>query len=147
MKKREFHAGNFILFILSVLLVAVLVTLFLLARGNGDGKEEGRGNSTDYFNGEIVKITSDGMIERTTFVVNEFYFTQRTWGFDSICREHTGKPTADNELEDLLDICGYFGMTEDEVMYLLEMGYSYDEIEEFLWNPRLYEREVLCQEL
>ena len=101
----------------------------------------------DVEDGEIVKITSDGMIERTTFVVNEFYFTQRTWGFDSICREHTGKPTADNELEDLLDICGYFGMTEDEVMYLLEMGYSYDEIEEFLWNPRLYEREVLCQEL
>ena len=38
-------------------------------------------------------------------------------------------------------------MTEDEVMYLLEMGYSYDEIEEFLWNPRLYEREVLCSEI
>jgi len=61
MKKREFHAGNFILLILSVLLVAVLVILFLLARGNGDGKEEGRGNSTDYFNGEIVKITEEDL--------------------------------------------------------------------------------------
>ena len=101
----------------------------------------------DVEDGEIVKITSDGKMERTTFVVNEFYFTQRTWEFGSICREHSGKPTVDDGLEDLLDICGYFGMTEDEVMYLLEMGYSYDEIEEFLWNPRLYEREVLCQEL
>ena len=101
----------------------------------------------DIEDGEIVKITSDGKMERTTFVVNEFYFTQRTWEFGSICREHSGKPTVDDGLEDLLDICGYFGMTEDEVMYLLEMGYSYDEIEEFLWNPRLYEREVLCQEL
>ena len=101
----------------------------------------------DVEDGEIVKITSDGVIERCTFVVNEFYFTQRTWGFDSICREHSGKPTADDGLEDFLDICGYFGMTEDDIMYLLEMGYSYDEIEEFLWNPRLYEREVLCSEI
>ena len=99
----------------------------------------------------IVKISPNGHIDFSEFKVNEFEYPAHTlWSFDTMQQPGTKyKPVScpDDELEDLLDICGYFGMTEDEVMYLLEMGYSYDEIEEFLWNPRLYEREVLCSEI
>ena len=96
--------------------------------------------------GMIVKITPDGNIDSTEFKVNEFGYPAHTlWSFDTMQQPGTKyKPVSclDDELEDLLDICGYFGMTEDEVMYLLEMGYSYDEIEEFLWNPSLYQDEI-----
>ena len=99
----------------------------------------------------IVKISPNGHIDFSEFKVNEFGYPAHTlWSFDTMQQPGTKhKPIfcPDDELEDLLDICGYFGMTDDEVMYLLEMGYSYDEIEEFLWNPRLYEREVLCSEI
>ena len=101
--------------------------------------------------GMIVKNSPNGHIDFSKFKVNEFGYPAHTlWSFDTMQLPRTKhKPVSspDDELEDLLDICGYFGMTEDEVMYLLEMGYSYDEIEEFLWNPRLYEREVLCSEI
>ena len=96
--------------------------------------------------GMIVKITPDGNIDFSEFKVNEFGYPAHTlWSFDTMQQPETKyKPVSlpDDELEDLLDICGYFGMTEDEVMYLLEMGYSYDEIEEFLWNPSLYQNEI-----
>ena len=96
--------------------------------------------------GMIVKITPDGNIDFSEFKVNEFGYPAHTlWSFDTMQQPGTKyKPVSlpDDGLEDLLDICGYFGMTEDEVMYLLEMGYSYDEIEEFLWNPSLYQDEI-----
>ena len=38
------------------------------------------------------------------------------------------------EYEDLLDICSYFGVTRKQVFQLLQMGYSYDEIEDYLFS-------------
>lgn len=53
----------------------------------------------------------------------------------------------DDELEQLLSICGCFGVTEDEVMQMLEMGYTYDDIEDWLFCPTAYKRALLEEEL
>ena len=53
----------------------------------------------------------------------------------------------DDELEQLLNICGCFGVTEDEVLQMLEMGYTYDDIEEWLFCPTAYKRALLEGEL
>ena len=47
----------------------------------------------------------------------------------------------------LVDMAGYFGITEDEVRYMREMGYSYDEIEEFLVCPGAYETALMNGEI
>jgi len=44
----------------------------------------------------------------------------------------------------LIELCGYFGVDEEDVMYLYEMGYSISEIEEFIMNPHLLD-EVFCE--
>ncbi len=96
--------------------------------------------------GELVKITADGQIFRDHFTVKEVYYPSLRHFYPKH-QPITPSIEPDEELEDLLDLCGYFGMTEDDVMYMLECGYSYDEIEEFFWNPGLYEQECLCAEL
>lgn len=53
----------------------------------------------------------------------------------------------DDELEQLLNICGCFGVTEDEVMQMLEMGYTYDDIEDWLFCPTAYKQALLEGEL
>ena len=87
--------------------------------------------------GDIIKISSDGHISTTTFQKPTYLLPRRTWF-----------PTAmhnvdeDSAFEEMLELCGYFGMCEEDLIYLREMGYSYDEIEEFLWNPSLYQDEI-----
>ncbi len=85
------------------------------------------------------------MIERGTFQVNEFDFLPHSrYHLGTLSSFSTIKPIAtanDDALEELLELCGYFGMDEDTVMYLWDCGYTLDEIEEFLWEPDLLRRE------
>ena len=53
----------------------------------------------------------------------------------------------EDALEELLEMCGYFGVSEDVVLYLHEMGWSYDEIEQSLWNPEVLDSELMLEEL
>lgn len=82
----------------------------------------------DVKNGDILKIDAQGNLSGDTF---------QTMFYDSFFRycpwEDESEP--DEALETLLLMCHCFGVTEDEVMELLEMGYSYDEIEYFLSEP------------
>lgn len=82
----------------------------------------------DVKNGDILKIDAQGHISGDTF---------QTMFYDSFFRycpwENENDP--DEALETLLLMCHCFGVTEDEVLELVEMGYSYDEIECFLNEP------------
>lgn len=49
------------------------------------------------------------------------------------------KAEFDKSYAALIDTAGYFGIDEEEVIYLYEMGYSLAEIEEFIMNPKLME--------
>ncbi len=82
----------------------------------------------DVKNGDILKIDAQGNLSGDTFqtVFYDPFFRYCPW-------EDESEP--DEALETLLLMCHCFGVTEDEVMELMEMGYSYDEIEYFLNEP------------
>ena len=42
----------------------------------------------------------------------------------------------------LLEMCGYFGVAPEEVQRLIDLGFSYDEIEMMLWEPEGVEEEL-----
>ena len=97
--------------------------------------------------GDILLIDCCGNIQRSKFTPKEDdwhgfrCFSSGLYGWDSIA-------PADDPLDDsyaaLIELCGYFGVDEDDVMYLFEMGYSLAEIEEMIMNPSMLE-EVLCE--
>ena len=89
--------------------------------------------------GDIIRITKAGEISRGHF--QPTLYTPYKVSFNS----ETSDTDAGFDL--LLDMCGYFGVSEEEVRYLIDMGYSYDEIEEFLLNPSLLDEEYFYSEL
>ena len=84
----------------------------------------------DVKNGDILKIDAWGNLSGDTFQTTFYdpFFRYCSW-------EDESEP--DEALETLLLMCHCFGVTEDEVLELLEMGYSYDEIEWFLNEPEV----------
>jgi len=44
-------------------------------------------------------------------------------------------------------MCGYFGVTPEEVQRLIDLGFSYDEIEMMLWEPSVLEEELEMAEV
>lgn len=90
----------------------------------------------DVKNGDILKIDAQGNLSGNTF---------KTMFYDPFFRDYMlweDESESDEALETLLLMCRCFGVTEDEVLDLLEMGYSYDEIEWFLNEPE-GRREIL----
>ncbi len=79
-------------------------------------------------NGDILKMDAWGNLSGDTFQTM-FYDP-----FFRYCPWEENEP--DEALEMLLLMCHCFGVTEDEVMELVEMGYSYDEIEGVLNEPK-----------
>ena len=89
----------------------------------------------DVKNGDILKIDARGNPSGDSFQTMFYdpFFRYCPW-------EDESEP--DEALETLLLMCHCFGVTEDEVLELVEMGYSYDEIEWFLNEPE-GRREIL----
>ena len=96
-------------------------------------------NITD---GDLLKISSGGEITRDTFDLLPEYLPRRAW-FPSAMRQYD----PEDALEELLEMCGYFGVSEDVILYLHEMGCTYDEIEEYLWNPSVLNDELMLEEI
>ncbi len=81
----------------------------------------------DVKNGDILKIDARGNLSGDTF---------QTMFYDPFFRYCPWEENEQDEaLETLLLMCHCFGVTEDEVLELVEMGYSYDEIECVLNEP------------
>ncbi len=111
--------------------------------------------------GDMIRIKPDGKIERDKFRVqpafdSRFMYSRYSFGLtDLLCNDDCmdSEETEINmeEYEDLLDLCCYFGVTKKQVFQLLRMGYSYDEIEDYLftYEEQLEENDLcdLCCEI
>ena len=83
--------------------------------------------------GEILRISSDGSLTRSKFKVQD--------NFDSIAWMQYAYDWEDDyytqQEQLLLEMCGCYGITEDDVILLLDYGYTADEIEDMLGNHTL----------
>ena len=85
--------------------------------------------------GEILEITPNGKISRSTFTMQDYIhtmFNPYNWDYAKWWME-------DEREELLLEYCGTFGVSEEEVELLLEVGYNPDEIEELLMDTAAME--------
>ena len=83
----------------------------------------------DTVDGDILKINCYGSIERSGFDTN------RDYKFGGWYDDYDMYYTMHEQL--LLDMCGCFGVDEDDVIMLLDYGYSADEIEAMLCDYSL----------
>ena len=80
----------------------------------------------DTVDGDILKINCTGAIERSGFD------THRDLKFGGWYDDYDMYYTMHEQL--ILDMCGCFGVDEDDVIMLLDYGYSADEIEAMLMD-------------
>ena len=88
--------------------------------------------------GEILEITPNGKINRSTFTMQDYIhslFNPYNWDYAKWWME-------DEREELLLEYCGTFGVSEEEVQLLLEVGYDPDEIEELLMDTVAMEEAI-----
>ena len=93
--------------------------------------------------GDIICLDRYGNIQRGQFTPKEDDWRNSHFFIPSLYGLHTYD--AENEFDEsyaaLIDLAGYFGIDENEIMYLYEMGYSLSEIEEIILNPQLLDNE------
>lgn len=88
--------------------------------------------------GDILRIAANGNIVRSQFEVKD-NFKDNSWirwynDFeDELYNEHE---------QMLLEICSYYGIDEDDVLLLLDYGYTADEIEDMLCDNSLIHKTV-----
>ena len=80
--------------------------------------------------GDIISINRSGKIDYTEFEVSKFEYLTR-FRYSNLEDYHTCQE------EMLLEICGYFGVPEENVLLLLDYGYTTDDIEEMLMDSDL----------
>ncbi len=91
--------------------------------------------------GEILRISKNGSFSRDTFTLAPVYSFGRYSG--SIFGWEDEYPDSTDDYAILLEMCGYFGVTPEEVQRLIDLGFSYDEIEMLLWEPSVLEEELM----
>lgn len=93
----------------------------------------------------ILKIDRYGFLSGSTFEVKEsFRFGKWADWYDELEEEYY---TQQEEL--LLEMCSCYGVTEDDILLLLDYGYSADEIEEMLCDATFLHDTICaiqCQE-
>lgn len=83
--------------------------------------------------GTILKIDRYGFLSGSTFEVQEsFRFGKWADWYDELEEEYYSQ-----QEELLLEMCSCYGVTEEDVLLLLDYGYSADEIEEMLCDSNL----------
>ena len=107
----------------------------------------------DVKEGELLRISPDGKITRSSYTVQDDYtlYSGRWYGLGS-CFYNLEKaiPTGCSDDSDyliLIELSGYYGVDPEDIRYMREMGYSYDEIEAFLCDPESYDTEFALAEL
>lgn len=83
--------------------------------------------------GEILKISADGTIQRSQFDFMDDYFGYKYKNYysDFDCYDDD---VDEEELEELVMFANWFGIEEEDIMLLLDMGYSTMDIEELLYD-------------
>ena len=104
----------------------------------------------DVKEGELLRIAADGKITRSSYTVQPDYSIYSNRWFDSyLCgwdKPEKGS-CSDEDYLMLIELCGYYGADPETIRYLRDMGYSYDEIEDFLMYPESYGAELALAEL
>lgn len=101
-------------------------------------KLNGKYSEVDVSEGEILEITSNRNLSRSTFTMQDYIhtmFNPYNWDYAKWWME-------DEREELLLEYCGTFGVSEEEVQLLLEVGYDPDEIEELLMDTAAMEEAI-----
>ena len=92
--------------------------------------------------GEILEITPNGKLNRSDFEMQDYIhslFNPYNWN-----QLDYAKWWMEDEREELLlEYCGTFGVSEEEVELLLEVGYDPDEIEELLMDTAAMEEAII----
>ena len=100
--------------------------------------------------GELLRISPDGKITRSSYNVQpDFYINSHHWFGSYLCgwdKPEKGS-CSDEDYLLLIELCGYYGTDPETIRTLRDMGYSYDEIEDFLSNPECYGAELAQVEL
>ena len=77
--------------------------------------------------GNIIKIEPNGEIWSSDFEMHETErFFSRWYNFDWY------SDIEEDCFDELKSICGYYGVSEEEIDYMRSLGYTYDEIEEMM---------------
>lgn len=86
--------------------------------------------------GDILSINCYGNMARDSF--RTFSFERlHPYAFSAYDSEED-----ETQLDTILEMCNCFGVEPDTVIELLDYGYSYDEIEEFLMYPSILQEEL-----
>ena len=104
-------------------------------------KLNGKCCEVDVSEGEILEINSAGNLSRSTFTMQDYIhslFNPYNWNYLNYAKWWE----ADEREELLLEYCGTFGVSEEEVQLLLEVGYDPDEIEELLMDTAAMEEAI-----
>ena len=95
----------------------------------------------DVSEGEIVKISSSGNLHKSTFEMQDYIHTMfNPYNWNQL--DYAKWWMEDEREELLLEYCGTFGVSEEEVELLLEVGYDPDEIEELLMDTAAMEEAI-----
>lgn len=107
----------------------------------------------DVKEGELLRISPDGKISRSSYTVQEDFtlYSGRWYGLGSrFYNWEKAIPTGCSDDSDyliLIELAGYYGVDPEDIRYMRDMGYSYDEIEGFLCDPENYGAEFALAEL
>lgn len=90
--------------------------------------------------GDILRIDINGNITRSQFEVKNNFGKHSwvNWYYDSEDDYYT------QHEELLLELCGYYGVDEDDIILLLDYGYTADEIEDMLCDHSLIHDTVIA---
>ena len=101
----------------------------------------GKYSEVDVSEGEILEINSAGNLSRSTFTMQDYIhslFNPYNWNQ----LDYAKWWEADEREKLLLEYCSTFGVSEEEVELLLEVGYDLDEIEELLMDTVAMEEAI-----
>ena len=98
--------------------------------------KNGEYEAIDIYPGDILKIRTDGIIERSKFNYN-YYYSKRWWNYEpysyiSLGNVENGN-TKNDYINDLKSVASYMGYTPDVVDELINAGFTFDEIEDYMY--------------
>ncbi|MEE5993909.1 MAG: hypothetical protein V3G42_11800 [Oscillospiraceae bacterium] len=92
--------------------------------------------------GDILKISADGKIEKSQFEVQEDFFTSYKWhDYYDWCEYNDAEIEEDDVVmeDDISFLCYCFGVSEEDIEILLDYGYTLAEIEDMLLDTDCFE--------
>ena len=90
--------------------------------------------------GDILRIDINGNINRSQFEVKDNFRCSKWFG----CYDDFEDDYYTQHEELLLELCGYYGVDEDDIILLLDYGYTADEIEDMLCDHSLIHDTVIA---